>query len=96
MDKAAIEQFLHAQVQAWNAECPHLGCKVGYDKGDKRFGCPCHDSAFSPEGKEIVFTSIYSIEGDTLRYCTGAGRPKEFVSKEGDGFMNSVWKRKKQ
>lgn len=40
-------------VMAWNAECPHLGCKVGYDKQHKKFGCPCHDSSFSPEGEVL-------------------------------------------
>jgi menaquinol-cytochrome c reductase iron-sulfur subunit len=38
------------KVAAWNAECPHLGCKVGFDAAKKRFGCPCHDSAFSVDG----------------------------------------------
>ena len=37
-------------VVALTAECPHLGCKVGYDSGKKRYGCPCHDSAFSLDG----------------------------------------------
>jgi len=41
------------QVQAWNAECPHLGCKVGYDRDKARFGCPCHDSEFSPKGDKL-------------------------------------------
>jgi menaquinol-cytochrome c reductase iron-sulfur subunit len=39
------------QVAAWNAECPHLGCKVGFDAEKARFGCPCHDSAFSLDGQ---------------------------------------------
>lgn len=37
-------------VVALNAECPHLGCKVGYDKAKKHFGCPCHDSDFDVDG----------------------------------------------
>ena len=41
------------KVLALNAECPHLGCKVGYDKERKRFGCPCHESAFSEAGERI-------------------------------------------
>lgn len=39
------------KVGAWNAECPHLGCKVGYDPEKSRFACPCHDSAFSLDGE---------------------------------------------
>lgn len=38
------------QVVALNAECPHLGCKIGYDKAHKNFACPCHESAFTQEG----------------------------------------------
>lgn len=40
-------------VKAWNAECPHLGCKVGYDRDKKRFQCPCHDSAFAMTGERM-------------------------------------------
>ena len=39
------------QVSAWNAECPHLGCKVGYRAEQGHFGCPCHDSSFSLDGQ---------------------------------------------
>jgi menaquinol-cytochrome c reductase iron-sulfur subunit len=38
------------KVAAWNAECPHLGCKVSFDSGKGCFGCPCHDSTFSLDG----------------------------------------------
>jgi len=34
-------------VLAWNAECPHLGCKVGFDAKKDCFECRCHDSTFS-------------------------------------------------
>lgn len=39
------------QVSAWNAECPHLGCKVSFDGEKSRFGCPCHASYFSLDGQ---------------------------------------------
>jgi len=39
------------RVAAWNAECPHLGCKVGFDDTKKHFACPCHESAFNLEGE---------------------------------------------
>lgn len=34
-----------------NSRCPHLGCTVGYDSGEKHFFCPCHESAFDMQGK---------------------------------------------
>jgi menaquinol-cytochrome c reductase iron-sulfur subunit len=41
------------EVHACNAVCPHLGCMVGYQASQTRFYCPCHQSAFTPEGKLI-------------------------------------------
>jgi menaquinol-cytochrome c reductase iron-sulfur subunit len=41
------------QVLALNAECPHLGCKVGYQPDQKRFACPCHESAFTQDGEVL-------------------------------------------
>ena len=39
------------KVAAWNAECPHLGCKVAFSTEKACFGCPCHDSSFSLDGQ---------------------------------------------
>jgi Rieske Fe-S protein len=39
------------QVGAWNAECPHLGCKVSFEPAKNCFNCPCHDSNFSLDGE---------------------------------------------
>lgn len=38
------------QVVALSAECPHLGCRIGYDKDADQFACPCHESAFALDG----------------------------------------------
>jgi cytochrome b6-f complex iron-sulfur subunit/menaquinol-cytochrome c reductase iron-sulfur subunit len=38
-------------VTALSAECPHLGCAVDVGGDGKSFGCPCHTSRFSLEGK---------------------------------------------
>lgn len=38
-------------VLALTAECPHLGCKVDYQRDKKRFACPCHDSEFTQAGE---------------------------------------------
>jgi Rieske Fe-S protein len=37
-------------VRAWSAVCPHLGCAVDH-AGNGGFVCPCHDSAFGPDGR---------------------------------------------
>ncbi len=38
------------KVTAFSAVCPHLGCSVNA-MPDGSFGCPCHTSAFDPQGK---------------------------------------------
>jgi Rieske Fe-S protein len=41
------------EVLALTAECPHLGCSVGFDTERARFQCPCHESAFDLEGRKL-------------------------------------------
>lgn len=39
------------KVIAFTAECPHLGCAINLNPDGDGFFCPCHSSAFDPEGK---------------------------------------------
>ena len=41
-------------VRAFNASCPHLGCAVEWRTESKTYFCPCHTSAFSPDGGIIA------------------------------------------
>jgi len=59
------------KVTALNAECPHLGCKVGYDRGQKRFACPCHESAFTPEGEVLGGPAPRSLDPLEARVVDG-------------------------
>jgi Rieske Fe-S protein len=36
---------------AISSKCTHQGCQVKWSQADKKFQCPCHDSAFDLEGK---------------------------------------------
>ncbi|QDT33246.1 ubiquinol-cytochrome c reductase iron-sulfur subunit [Thalassoglobus polymorphus] len=38
-------------LSAFNATCPHLGCTVNYKADANSYICPCHDSAFKPDGE---------------------------------------------
>src|SRR5687768_17360248 len=38
-------------VEAINVVCPHAGCFVDFRTDKKDFYCPCHNSAFSIDGK---------------------------------------------
>ena len=41
---------INCQVIAFNDTCTHLGCKVDFQAAEKRFFCPCHQSAFALDG----------------------------------------------
>lgn len=43
-----------AQVVAFSATCPHLGCAVQHDAKENRFLCPCHRAIFGLDGERIV------------------------------------------
>ncbi len=38
---------------AFDPHCTHLNCPFYWDKGKKRFQCPCHDGRFDIDGKVI-------------------------------------------
>ncbi|MDP4198630.1 MAG: ubiquinol-cytochrome c reductase iron-sulfur subunit [Bacteroidota bacterium] len=40
-------------LSVFTATCPHLGCSVKWVDTNNQFKCPCHNGAFSPEGKLI-------------------------------------------
>ena len=42
---------LSKTVEAINVVCPHAGCFVDFRTDKKDFYCPCHNSAFSIDGK---------------------------------------------
>jgi Rieske Fe-S protein len=59
------------EIVALSAECPHLGCKVGYDKSAKKFACPCHDSAFTATGERLGGPAPRSLDPLETRVVDG-------------------------
>ena len=49
-------------VLALTAECPHLGCSIGFDRTRNRFQCPCHESAFDLEGRKLAGPSPRAMD----------------------------------
>ncbi len=37
-------------IDCFTAECPHLGCRIGYSEEQGTFFCPCHESSFGTDG----------------------------------------------
>jgi cytochrome b6-f complex iron-sulfur subunit len=38
---------------AVNSKCTHQGCAVSWEKTEKSFVCPCHQSKFATDGKVV-------------------------------------------
>lgn len=43
-----------AEVMAFSATCPHLGCAVQHDAKENRFLCPCHRAIFGLNGERVA------------------------------------------
>jgi len=42
--------------------CTHMLCDLVFNKGDKRWDCPCHGSRFDVDGKIISGPAVYPLE----------------------------------
>lgn len=58
---------------AVNPTCTHNNCTVKWQKSEKLFDCPCHDSEFAPDGKVLkgpakkpLATYQAKIEGNSV------------------------------
>lgn len=60
-----LERTGETAVRAFQSACPHLGCAVEWQREATRFFCPCHNSAFLPDGG-IVAPSPAARGLDTL------------------------------
>jgi Rieske Fe-S protein len=49
--KIAVYRDEQGKVRSDSAICPHLGCIVQWNAGEKSWDCPCHGARFDTEGK---------------------------------------------
>lgn len=49
--RLAVYRDEDGEVTKLSAICPHLGCIVRWNSGDKTWDCPCHGSRFQANGK---------------------------------------------
>jgi Rieske Fe-S protein len=51
LTKLAVYRDEQGTVHRMSAVCPHMGCIVHWNPGEKTWDCPCHGSRFAAEGK---------------------------------------------
>lgn len=58
-------------VRAWSTTCPHLGCSIGRSATTTGFECPCHESAFSADGRRLAGPSARDLDALATRIEDG-------------------------
>jgi glycine/D-amino acid oxidase-like deaminating enzyme/nitrite reductase/ring-hydroxylating ferredoxin subunit len=53
LTKLAVYRDEKGAVHQMSAVCPHMGCIVHWNPGEKTWDCPCHGSRFGAEGKVL-------------------------------------------
>jgi Rieske Fe-S protein len=54
LHKVAVYRDPAGRLHEHSATCPHLGCVVHWNGGEKTWDCPCHGSRFDALGRVIV------------------------------------------
>jgi glycine/D-amino acid oxidase-like deaminating enzyme/nitrite reductase/ring-hydroxylating ferredoxin subunit len=53
LEKIAVYRDANGSLHECSATCPHLGCIVQWNPGEKTWDCPCHGSRFDAHGHVI-------------------------------------------
>lgn len=51
--RAGVYKNKEGKVVMVDTTCPHLGCEVNWNQGERTWDCPCHGSRFSADGAVI-------------------------------------------
>ena len=61
LTKTAVYRDEAGVVHARSAICPHLGCVVAWNGGEKTWDCPCHGSRFDVDGAVLHGPAISGL-----------------------------------
>jgi glycine/D-amino acid oxidase-like deaminating enzyme/nitrite reductase/ring-hydroxylating ferredoxin subunit len=64
--KVAVYRDDKGAVHTFSAICPHLGCVVAWNSGERTWDCPCHGSRFSPQGEVLNGPAAKPLESVEL------------------------------
>ncbi len=53
LGKVAVDRDEQGAVHRYSAVCPHLGCIVKWNYGEKTWDCPCHGSRYDAYGRVV-------------------------------------------
>ncbi|MEA5502678.1 FAD-dependent oxidoreductase [Halotia wernerae UHCC 0503] len=61
-EKVAAYRDETGEIHAVSAVCPHLGCVVAWNSGEKSWDCPCHGSRFSCNGEILHGPTVKNLK----------------------------------
>ena len=61
LKKVAVYKDRDGRVTELSAVCPHLGCVVKWNGGEKTWDCPCHGSRFDTKGRVLNGPAISNL-----------------------------------
>lgn len=61
LKKYAVYHDEKGNIHCFSAVCPHLGCIVRWNSGEKSWDCPCHGSRFNIEGQVLNGPAIEGL-----------------------------------
>jgi Rieske Fe-S protein len=62
LHKVAVYREPGGRLHEHSATCPHLGCVVHWNNGEKTWDCPCHGSRFDVTGRVIQGPAVKDLE----------------------------------
>lgn len=62
VSKIALYRDTDGKFHACSAVCPHKGCIVQWNDGEKSWDCPCHGSRYDAFGKVLTGPTIKDLE----------------------------------
>lgn len=62
LTKEAIYRDEKGKLHCYSAVCPHLGCLVTWNEGEKSWDCPCHGSRFDAYGQVLNGPAISPLK----------------------------------
>jgi glycine/D-amino acid oxidase-like deaminating enzyme/nitrite reductase/ring-hydroxylating ferredoxin subunit len=65
--KIALYRDDGGELHVRSAVCPHLGCIVRWNDGEKSWDCPCHGSRFTCTGKVVNGPSPVDLPEESLK-----------------------------
>jgi Rieske Fe-S protein len=68
---AWVRKTASGDIQALSSVCPHLGCSVDFDRSAEIYKCPCHKSAFAPDGTKLSGPSKRGLDPLPVRVEEG-------------------------